>query len=120
MDASQIHANELVQQPSGIELRRVGLLGAVARLGQGLRRFDLVSAQHLQRTFDLRIAFSNAVLVEVEQCQGLGQREHVLGLIVAHPGRANRLRALATPEIAYARQDVGVALTGNDGAHRRA
>lgn len=93
MDLGEIDASELVHESAHVEAQRVGLLGPAAHLSQWLSRYGLVGGKHGQRALDLGIAFVDAGLVEVIQCQGLLQREDVFGKVVAYQSGPDRLDA---------------------------
>ncbi|WP_429401094.1 hypothetical protein [Paraburkholderia sp. MM5482-R1] len=93
MNLGEVDASKLVHEGTHGEAQRVGLLDPTAHLSQWLLRHGLTGGKHGQCALDPGIAFVNARLVEVIECQGRLQREDVFGKIVAHQGGPDRLDA---------------------------
>ncbi|MGF6508212.1 hypothetical protein OKW26_004038 [Paraburkholderia sp. 32] len=112
MNLGEVDASKLVHEGTHGEAQRVGLLDPTAHLSQWLLRHGLTGGKHGQCALDPGIAFVNARLVEVIECQGRLQREDVFGKIVAHQGGPDRLDAGPAVAITHRSQRAGIPAAG--------
>ena len=78
VDLRQVHAQHAIQSRADLKVRRVHLSSFGPDFWEVADVMAVVDFERLERDFKLSITFENFGLAEIEQGQGLGEREDVL------------------------------------------